>query len=83
MTIQLKTICGEFVGELPNGSYEVPDGSTALETLEFCIRLHAERTVPADRLARLMFMRGGKHISPDTALVEGDHLTVLRPLYGG
>jgi len=83
MTIRLRTVCPEYVGGLPNGSYEVPDGATAREALYQCIREYNGTEPERERLAKLMFLRGSSHIPADTALSDGDSLAVLRPLYGG
>ena len=77
MAVSLRLLCRETVGELPDGDYEVPDGSTAAEVLQCCAALTRERA------EGMMFMRNGKHIRPDTVLSDGDTLRVLRPLRGG
>ena len=77
MTITLKLLCRETVGELPDGDYEVPEGATASEALACCAGLPR---VPA---GSVMFMRNGKHVQPDAPLSDGDTLLVLRPLRGG
>ena len=77
MTITMKLLCRETVGELPDGGYTVPEGSTAAQALARCAGLSPERA------QGMMFMRNGKHVQPDTVLSDGDHLLVLRPLRGG
>ena len=77
MTITLKLLCRETVGELPDGDYEVPEGATASEALACCAGLSRERA------EGLMFLCNGKHVQPDAPLSDGDKLMVLRPLRGG
>jgi len=82
MKITLKPICQETLGELPEGEYEVPDGCDAQTALRCCVSQHGGE-VRDDCIGHLLFMRGGRHISPDAALNDGDRLMVLRPVYGG
>ena len=77
MTVSLKLLCPETVGELPDGNYTVPEGSTAAEALACCAAL------PRERVEGLMFLCNGKHVQPDALLSDGDSLMVLRPLRGG
>ena len=77
MTISLKLLCREQFGDLPDGSYTVPDGVCAAEALACCADL------PGVRPESVMFMRNGKHVQPDAPLSNGDSLLVLRPLRGG
>ena len=83
MTIRLKTVCPEQIGELPNGAYEVPDGCAAAEALRACMRSGGLEPLPPEREAKLLFMCNGGHIRPDTRLHDGDRLMILRPLTGG
>ena len=83
MTIQLKTVCPEQIGELPNGAYEVPDGSTAAEALQACMRAAGLEPLPPEREEKLLFLRNSQHIRPETPLQDGDRLMILRPLTGG
>lgn len=82
MRIELKAVCQETLGELPGGSYEVPEQCSALTALEHCLSCHGKE-IERERLSGLLFMRNGRHIPSDTCLTEGDRLTVLRPMYGG
>ena len=77
MTVSLKLLCRETTGELPDGEYEVPEGTSAAEALALCSGLTPERA------AGLMFLRNGKHVRPEALLSDGDQLMVLRPLRGG
>ncbi len=83
MTIRLKTVCPEQIGELPDGTYEVPEGCSAAEALQVCMAARGLVTLSPDREAQLIFMRNNKHIQPETPLSESDRLMVLRPLFGG
>ena len=83
MTIRLKTVCPERLGELPNGAYEVPEGCTALEALTACMAAAECPPLPAAQLEELVYMRSGRHVKPDEPLSAGDRLMVLRPLTGG
>ena len=77
MTVNIKLLCREMFGELPDGDYEVPDGVCAAEALAFCAGVQRENA------ETVMFMCNGKHIRPETVLADGDRLLVLRPLRGG
>ena len=83
MTIRLKTVCPERLGELPNGEYEVPEGCAALEALAACIAAAGLPPLPAAQLEELVYMRNSRHVKPDEPLSAGDRLMVLRPLTGG
>ena len=83
MTIRLKTVCPEQIGELPNGAYEVPAGCTALEALTECMTAAELPLPPQAQLEKLVYMRNSRHVKPSEPLSDGDRLMVLRPLTGG
>ena len=83
MTVRLKTVCPEQLGRLPDGEYEVPEGSTALEALRACMAAAEFPPLPEAQLAKLVYMRNSRHVKPDEPLAAGDRLMVLRPLTGG
>ena len=62
MTIRLKTVCPEQIGELPDGAYTVPDGCTAAEALRACMAaagLEPEDVRAGDEAIRQRFVYGG------------------------
>lgn len=83
MTIELKTVCPEILGQLSAGKYEVTPGCSAKEALLCCIAKAGIEDIDPLHLPRLVYMRNGKHISPETILSDNDFLMVLRPVYGG
>ena len=83
MKIQLKTVCPEQVGELPDGEYEVADGCSAAQALGSCMEAAGLPPLPQAQVEKLIFMRNYRHAKPEEALTDGDRLTVLRPLTGG
>ena len=83
MTIRLKTVCPEQIGELPDGAYEAPDGCTAAEALRACMLSAGLEPLQPEREAKLLYMCNSRHVRPETPLRDGDRLTVLRPLAGG
>ena len=83
MTIRLKTVCPEQVGELPNGEYQVADGCGAAQALIACMISAGLPPLPQPQLEKLIYMRNNRQIKPEETLCEGDRLTVLRPLTGG
>jgi sulfur carrier protein ThiS len=83
MTIRLKTVCPEFLGALPDGEYEVPEGCTALEALTACMAAAEFEPLPGTQLHKLIYMRNSRHVKPTESLCAGDRLMVLRPLTGG
>ena len=83
MKIYLKTVCQEVFGKLPNGDYTVPDGSDARSALHACVAQYDGGDVLYDCIDHVVYMCNGKHITPETALSEGDRLMVLRPVHGG
>ena len=83
MTIRLKTVCPERIGELADGAYEVPDGSTAAQALRACMRAGGMEPLDPEQEPQLLFMCNSRHIRPETPLQDGDRLMILRPLTGG
>ena len=83
MTIRLKTVCPEQLGELPNGAYEVPEGCSAVQALSACMAAAEVPPLPETQLKKLIYLRNSTHIKPDEPLCAGDRLMVLRPLTGG
>ena len=83
MTIRLKTVCPEQLGRLPDGEYEVADGSIALEALAACMEAAGLEALPRAQLIKLVYMRNSRHVKPEEPLSAGDRLMVLRPLTGG
>ena len=83
MKITLKPICQEILGAMPGGSYDVPEQSTARDALLHCIAQYGGSDVLEDCVCHIVYMRNGKHCSPDEVLAEGDLLMALRPVYGG
>lgn len=83
MKLRLKTVCPEQLGPLPDGEYEVTDGCAAAQALRECAAAAGLADPAPETLARLLYMRNRRHVSPDTPLSDGDSLTVLRPLVGG
>lgn len=83
MIIQLKTVCPEIVGRIPNGEYHVIDGATALKALCQCLE-EKEMPVPEQELlSNLLYVINHNHAKPDSTLNDGDRLMVLRPVRGG
>lgn len=83
MTIHLRVICQEVFGALPNGDYDVPDGSNARSALLACVAQYQGDDILLDCIDHVVYMCNNKHISPETVLSEGDRLMVLRPVHGG
>ena len=83
MTIQLKTVCPEIIGRIPNGEYNVRDGSTAGEALCFCLESRGMEIPEKERLSTLRYAVNHHFTQPDTVLKDGDKLMVLRALTGG
>ncbi len=83
MKIQLKLVCPEIFGAMPNGQYEVPENCTAQEALECCAAQYDGDDIMRESIHRVVYMLNGKHISPDRTVSESDMLMVLRPVSGG
>ena len=83
MKIQLRTVCPEIFGKMPNGSYEVPEGCSVLEALECCTAQYEGDDLMRDSIGKVVFMINGKHASASDILKENDILMALRPVYGG
>ncbi len=83
MKIRLKTVCPEQLGRLPDGEYEVADGSTAQQALCACMEAAGLRPASAETLSQLVWLRNSSPTRPGAPLSEGDRLIVLRPLTGG
>jgi len=83
MTIRLKTVCPEFLGQLPDGEYEVAEGCAAAQALTACMEQAGLASLPEAQRTKLLYMRNGRHVKPSEPLCAGDRLTVLRPLTGG
>lgn len=83
MKIQLRTVCPEIFGAMPNGQYEVPENCTAQEALKCCAAQYGGNDIMRENLDRVVFMLNGRHISADCKLGENDMLMALRPVSGG
>jgi len=83
MKIKLKLVCSEIFGTMPNGEYTLPAPMPAREVLALCVEQYKGEDVLREYIHRVVFMRNGKHISPETVISDGDTLLVLRPVCGG
>lgn len=83
MNINLKTVCPEIIGRIPNGSYDVADGSSALTALALCIESQGLPVPEEEKLTRLLYVINNHQVKADAPLQDGDKLMVLRPVIGG
>ena len=61
MIIKLKTVCPEIIGRLPNGEYDVADGSSALKALALALESKGMPVPEEEKLA--VFPRGGPFLA--------------------
>lgn len=83
MIIKLKTVCPEIIGRLPNGEYDVADGSSALKALALALESKGMPVPEEEKLAKLMYVINSHSSKGDVILQDGDQLMVLRPVIGG
>ena len=83
MNIKLKTVCPEIIGRLPNGEYDVADGSSALKALALALESQGMPVPEEEQLAKLMYVINNHSAKWDVVLQDGDKLMVLRPVIGG
>ncbi len=83
MRIHIKTICPEIVGDFQSGWYEINDGVSPVEALKSALIDSKSKIIDDEVLSKLVYMKNGKHISPNHILSDGDMLMALRPVYGG
>ena len=81
MKIVVKFRCGEIVGEMPSGEYEVPDGADVGAAL-------ASLAARSGGFLRnyedyLLYLVNSLPARPETPLHTGDTLRVLRKAVGG
>lgn len=80
MTVKVRFICRELVGDIANGEYEIPEESTVGEAMEIFR--------PMGKFVEnypnfMLFMVNGKAATLQTELKDGDNLMVLRRIIGG
>ena len=83
MNVTLKTVCPEIIGRLPNGEYDVADGSSALKALALALESKGMPVPEEEKLAKLMYVINNRSAKWDVILQDGDKLMVLRPVIGG
>ena len=83
MTVSIRAICPEILGNFPSGNYKLNDGLSAIDAIRQAIELSGTANADIASLDRLVYMRNGKHITKDVILLDGDTLMALRPVYGG
>ena len=81
ITVNVRFLCREAVGNARNGEYLLPDPCTVREFME---RAEAEnKTFVKDYMEHVLFMVNGKRAEAETALKNGDQIMVLSVVYGG
>lgn len=83
MVIQLKTVCPEIIGQLPNGEYQVASGVTVGQALRSCLESQGMTIPKEEQLSSLLYVVNHQLTKPDALLEDGDRLMVLRPVRGG
>ena len=56
MNIKLKTVCPEIIGRLPNGEYDVAEGSSALKALALALESQGMPVPEDEQLVKLMYV---------------------------
>ena len=81
MTVKLRFICREVVGNARSGDYTVADGSSVEKLME---NAAAENGTFIDNyLDHVIYMVNSRPASRQTILNDGDSVTVLRKVHGG
>lgn len=82
MRVKVRFVCPELFGTLPNGLYEVPDGSTIRECTECCAAAGGV-TLPEDWADQVIFLKDIKPALADDEAADGADIIVLRRILGG
>ena len=81
MTVRVRFVCFEVVGNARAGEYVLDAGDTVARLME---KAAAENgTFVEIYMDYLVFLVNDKSAKPDAVLHDGDRLTVLRMAYGG
>ena len=82
MLAKVKFHCKEIVGSPENGEYDIPEGSTVKDFMDF-LQQQAGETIPAENFESMVYMVNGKPAQEDTLLTEGAFMRVLYKILGG
>ncbi|NLO96825.1 MAG: MoaD/ThiS family protein [Peptococcaceae bacterium] len=82
MKIKVSFVCQEVVGNMKDGIYEVPEGSTISDLFAVCEK---ENNIFINDEYRkwLLFLADGKPVKWDTVLHNVDTVHVIRAAVGG
>ena len=81
MTVSVRFVCSEVVGNARAGAYTLDEGGTVSGLME---KSAAENgSFVENYMDYLVFLINDKAAKPDAVLHDGDRLTVLRMAYGG
>ena len=81
MTVRVRFVCFEVVGNARAGEYALDEGDTVARLME---KAAAENgSFVENYMDYLVFLINDKAAKPDAELHDGDRLTVLRMAYGG
>lgn len=82
MKIVAKFSCKDLVGDIREGDYDVPDGSTVEDAIN-CIYAEANKEMTEGVRNSFIFLVDGVSAKWETELKDGDKLRVLYRLLGG
>ena len=81
VTVNVRFLCREVVGDARPGSYSLEEGATVARLLASA---SAENGTFIENYARhLIYLVNDRPAGGDTVLREGDRVTVLRKVHGG
>jgi hypothetical protein len=82
MRIEAKFTAKDIVGDLREGMYEMPDGTTAGDALLQFYR-EAGREMNPELPNQIVFLVNYRRVQPESVLQDGDRLRILYKILGG
>jgi len=82
MKVQVILNCRDLTGDLREGFYDLPEGTTAKGVLEAAFQ-EAGKKLTESIYNSLVFMVNGRAATGDTVLQDGDKMRVLFRILGG
>lgn len=82
MTIEIKFSVRDLIGDMRNGLYDMPDGSTVEGVMDVAQK-EVGKTLSAEIKKSFVFLVNSRPASWETVLQDGDKVRVLYKILGG
>lgn len=82
MRVNMRFVCPGLFDGVPNGVYEVQEGCSIFECVEYCAQKHG-LTLSEDWQSKVLFFRDNRPVQKDESITEGSDIIIVHRIMGG